>query len=197
MIHLDDLSLAYGDEPVLEHVSLHIPAGTHAALMGPSGCGKTSLIRLAAGLISPTGGSVSVNTDRISFVFQEPRLLPSRSALQNVNAVLGDRRDTLPQAKEWLELVGLGDAADKRPQDLSGGMRQRVNIARALAWQGELLLLDEPFSGVDEDRKAALIELIAEHARGRTLLLATHDAAEAGALCDRIYLYSGKTFLPA
>ncbi len=197
MIRLVDVSAAFGDETVLEHVDLHIPAGTHAALMGPSGCGKSTLLRLIAGLISPSRGEISVHAERTSYVFQEPRLLPTRSALQNVNVVLGDKKGTLPHAEAWLNLTGLGDALDKRPAELSGGMRQRVNIARALAYGGDLFLLDEPFQGIDEKRKSGLIDLLTEKTRGKTLLLATHDITEAEALCDRIYHYNGNTFLPA
>ena len=198
MIFFDDVSFSYGggEPPVLERLSLRIPAGEHAALMGPSGCGKSSLLKLAAGLLTPTEGAVRVNAERLAFVFQEPRLLPGRTALQNVNAVLGDGRATLPEAAHWLDRVGLAEAADKYPAELSGGMAQRVNIARALACGSPLLLLDEPFQGVDEERKADILALLREYAADRTLLLATHDRAEAEALCSRILTYTEKRFIP-
>lgn len=188
--------MIYDGTPVLERMTLHVPAGAHAALMGPSGCGKSTLLNLAAGLLSPAAGTVRVGAGRIAYVFQEPRLLPDRTALQNVNAVLGDKKATLPAAEAWLARVGLSDAADKYPAELSGGMAQRVNIARALAWDSELLLLDEPFQGIDEDRRAALIALLREQAAGKTLLLATHDHAEAEALCETVYGYEEKRFIP-
>lgn len=181
---------------MLEHVTLAIPSGAHGALMGPSGCGKSTLLNLAAGLLSPAAGTVQTGGGRIAYVFQEPRLLPDRTALQNVNAVLGDKKATLPTAEEWLVRVGLGDAMDKYPAELSGGMAQRVNIARALAWDGDILLLDEPFRGVDEDRKETLVSLLREHTRNRTLLLATHDRTEAEALCDTVFVCRDRGFIP-
>lgn len=194
MIKLDNITIAYGSEPVLQNLTLHIPQNAHIALMGPSGCGKTSVLNLAAGLLAPAAGTVSIAADRIAFVFQEPRLLPTRTALQNVNAVLSDKKATLPEAAKWLEAVGLSDAADKYPAELSGGMAQRVSIARALACDAELLLLDEPFRGLDETRKAELISLIAEHTKDKTLLLATHDRAEADALCGAVLTFQNGTF---
>lgn len=194
MIEFRGVFLAYGGAPVLEDVTLSVPEGTSAALMGPSGCGKSTLLNLAAGLLAPTGGAVTVTAERIAYVFQEPRLLPSRTALENVNAVLGDKKATLPRAMEWLERVGLQEAADKYPAELSGGMAQRVNIARALAYGGDLLLLDEPFKGIDEERKEDLTHLLRKVGPGKTLLLATHDPAEAEALCGVIYSYENRTF---
>lgn len=197
MIHLVDVTLAYDGAAVLEHMTLHVPPGSHIALMGPSGCGKSSVLKLAAGLLRPGSGTVRVSSERPACVFQEPRLLPGRTALQNVNAVLGDRRATLSDARAWLDRMGLSEAADKYPAELSGGMAQRVNIARALAYGGDLLLLDEPFQGIDEERRAELIDLIREHTGSRTLLLATHDRAEAEALCGSILVYEEKRFIPA
>lgn len=194
MIRLEDVTLSYGDEAVLEGLDLRIAAGERVALMGPSGCGKSSLLQLVAGLVIPEAGTVTVNADRIAYAFQEPRLLPDRTAAQNVNAVLGDRRSTLPEAARWLAAVGLDYAAYKYPAELSGGMAQRVNLARALAYNGELLLLDEPFKGLDEERRIALTKLIRDHVRDRTLLLATHDRTEAEALCGRICVYENRTF---
>ena len=196
MIHFDSVSLSFGENAVLTDLTLSVPAGTHIALMGPSGCGKSTVLNLAAGLLTPSAGAVRVEAKRVSYVFQEPRLLPARTAAENVNAVLGDRKATFPEAAVWLERVGLADAAGKYPAELSGGMRQRVNIARALAYGGDLLLLDEPLQGLDEARRDDVLALIREHAAGRTLLLATHDRAEAEALADIILLYGNDRFTP-
>ena len=193
MIDIRDLSLAYNGERVIEDLSLHIEKGGRIAIMGPSGCGKTSLLKAVVGLIKAEKGSISL-VGKVAFVFQEPRLLPWLSALDNINAVLSDSPATLAEARKWLEAVGLGDAADKYPAELSGGMQQRLNIARALAYGGDVLLLDEPLKGLDAETKAAVAELIRSSSAGKTLLLVTHDEAEAKAFADKIYVYRDKNF---
>lgn len=195
MINLNHITLAFGEQTVLKDQDLIIPSGAHIALMGPSGCGKTSLLRLIAGLISPTGGTAVVRSDRISCLFQEPRLLPWLTAEENVNAVLSDRAATLPDAQKWLDAVGLSDAIKKYPHELSGGMQQRVSLARALAYNGEILLLDEPLKGLDSETKADMIRLLRQHTAGKTLLLATHDPEEADALTDTLYFYQNNHFI--
>ena len=194
MIEFHSVTLAFGGQTVLDRQSLTAAAGEHLAIMGPSGCGKTSLLRLVAGLEKPSAGSIAIHARRISYVFQSPRLLPWLTAAENVNAVLSGRGATLPLAHAWLEAVALGDAAQKYPRELSGGMQQRVNLARALAYDGEILLLDEPLQGLDEETKASMIALIKTHAAGKTLLLATHDLAEANALAETVYSYRAHQF---
>ena len=147
MIEARDLTVTYDGRAVLRDVTLTVPDGGHIALMGPSGCGKTTLLRVLAGLQAPDSGTVRVEPGRMACVFQEPRLLPWRTAAENVNAVLSDRAQTMPQALIWLERLELADARDQYPTALSGGMQQRVAIARALAYDAPVLLLDEPFQG--------------------------------------------------
>lgn len=195
MIHLNRITLSFGEQTVLKDQNLMIPSGAHIALMGPSGCGKTSLLRLIAGLIKPTGGTAVIHSDRISCLFQEPRLFPWLTAEENVNAVLSDRAATLPDAQKWLEAVGLADAMKKYPRELSGGMQQRVSLARALAYNGDILLLDEPLKGLDSETKADMIRLLRQHTAGKTLLLATHDPEEANALTETLYVYSEQRFI--
>ena len=127
-------------------------------------------------------------------VFQEPRLLPWRTAAENVNAVLSDRAQTMPQALAWLERLELGAACDQYPAALSGGMQQRVAIARALAYDAPVLLLDEPFRGLDAALRARVTALIADAAKDKTLVLATHDAADAAALGCAVYAYADGAF---
>ena len=194
MIEVHDLTVTYDGREVLQHVTLTAPDGAHIALMGPSGCGKTTLLRVLAGLRAPDGGSVRVSPGRIACVFQEPRLLPWRTAAENVNAVLSDRAQTMPQARAWLERLELGEAAEQYPAALSGGMQQRVAIARALAYDAPVLLLDEPFRGLDAALRARVITCIAAETQGRTLVLATHDPADADALGCTVYAYAGGTF---
>ena len=185
MIETRDLTVTYGGRAVLREVDLTVPDGAHIALMGPSGCGKTTLLRVLAGLQTP---------GRMACVFQEPRLLPWRTAAENVNAVLSDRAQTMPQALAWLERLELGDACDQYPAALSGGMQQRVAIARALAYDAPVLLLDEPFRGLDAALRARVTALIADAAKDKTLVLATHDAADAAALGCAVYAYADGTF---
>lgn len=194
MIELKNITVAYGEQIILKNQNLTLSSGEHIALMGPSGCGKTSLLRLIAGLLKSASGDICIQTERISYLFQEPRLFPWITAEENVNAVLSDSAATLPEARKWLEAVGLKDAAIKYPQELSGGMQQRVSLARALAYDGDILLLDEPLKGLDAETKADMIRLIREHADGKTLLLATHDIEDAVALTDTLYAYHNKRF---
>ena len=107
MIEVHDLTVTYDGRDVLQHVTLTVPDGAHIALMGPSGCGKTTLLRVLAGLQAPDAGTVRVEPGRMACVFQEPRLLPWRTAAENVNAVLSDRAQTMPQALIWLERLEL------------------------------------------------------------------------------------------
>lgn len=195
MIQLQNITVSYGEQTVLKNMDLTVPTGGRIALMGPSGCGKTTLLRLVAGLIKPGGGELRTETDRIAFLFQEPRLLPGRTAAENVNAVLSDRQKTMPEAMKWLSAVGLSEAAGKYPHELSGGMQQRVSLARALAYDGDILLLDEPLKGLDEDTKEDMIRLLNTHTAGKTLLLATHDREEALRLADTVLQYRDGRFL--
>ena len=180
MLNLTDISHRYGETPVLSHVYLTLQPGQRLAVMGPSGCGKTTLLRIAAGLLAPTGGRVENTFEKTTMLFQEPRLLPWRTALENVNLVLSDNGTTREQARAFLARFGLEDAADKYPRELSGGMQQRVALARALAFGGDLLILDEPFKAMDD---ALRFQVIAQVARTKAaILLVTHDEAEADAL---------------
>lgn len=185
MLKLTHIRHHYGGQPVLKDVSLTLLPGQRFALMGSSGVGKTTLLRIAAGLLKPTGGTVENSFRKSAVLFQEPRLLPWRTAAENVNLVLGDDRSTMEQARRQLEQLGLGQAADKYPDELSGGMQQRVALARAMAFDGDLLLLDEPFKAMDEALRFQLIAQVGE--APAAILLVTHEEAEAAALgCEII-----------
>ena len=175
VLTFSNVSLTYGEHAVLENFNLHLQHGEKLVVMGPSGSGKTSLLRLAAGLTKPTTGQVSNTASKTAVQFQEPRLLPHLTVLQNINAVLSDKKATLPLAKEWLQRVELTDAAHLLPCELSGGMAQRAALARALVYGGDLYLLDEPFRGLDAALKERMISLVLEHTANRALLLITHD----------------------
>lgn len=193
MITIDGLTLSYDGQQVLKDCSLRVEAGSRVALMGPSGCGKTSLINVVAGLLTPDSGKVSVN-GKVSYVFQEPALFPWLTAVDNINVVLSDSPQTLPRAEQLLAAVGLSDCRDKYPHQLSGGQKQRIAICRALAYGGDILLLDEPLKGLDPDTREQVSALLLQEWAGKTLLLVTHDQAEAESLCDRVYRWQEGTF---
>ena len=186
MISVKNLDLSFGEKHVLRGCSFEVPVGGHAALMGPSGQGKTTLLKALLGIVRAESGSAEI-IGKAAAVFQEPRLLPGRTAAENVNAVLSDTAETMPQALDWLAKVGLADAADLYPAELSGGMQQRVAIARALAYGGDVLLLDEPLKELDAALHAEMLALLQKESAGKTLLLITHDEADARALCDAVY----------
>ena len=183
----DNVSLNFGGKSVLHGLSFRVPAGGCVALMGASGSGKTSVLKLAAQLLTPTVGRVS-GGGRISMQFQEPRLLPWRNAAENVNLVLSDTAKTLPESLTWLTSVDLRDAAGLYPDELSGGMAQRVALCRALAAPADTVLLDEPFRGLDPDTRRRVMTVVrqATCAACRTLLLVTHAEEEAVFFTDRI-----------
>ncbi|MDZ8172609.1 ABC transporter ATP-binding protein [Microbacterium xanthum] len=190
---------------VLRSIDLELPAGEIVAVIGASGCGKSTLLRLVGGLDQPTAGEITVDGDRLadtderaSIAFQEPRLLPWRSLSQNVQLGLprarGNRRAAREagsaRVRELLQLVGLDHAADLRPREVSGGMAQRASLARALARNPDVLLLDEPFAALDALTRLRMQDLLLDihAAQPTTILLVTHDVEEALYLADRVVL---------
>ena len=201
MIRVEDLSVSYGNVPILENCHLTMAAGEHAALTGPSGCGKTTLLRCIAGLQRPDRGQIEVS-GRIGLVFQEPRLFPWLTAEENLALVLPEpsaeeRRQSgagLSAAERWLAEAGLAGAGKKYPSELSGGMKQRLSICRALASGADILLMDEPVKELDADTAGKMREWIRRVCTGKTLLIATHNPEDL-ALADRRYEYRNKTFI--
>ena len=193
MIAIEGLNIAYNGAQVLQNCALRVEKNSRIALMGPSGCGKTTLINAIAGLVTPDSGRITVN-GRVSYVFQEPSLFPWLTALENVNVVMSDKPDTLALSRRWLEEAELGDCLDKYPHQLSGGQKQRVAICRALAFGGDILLLDEPLKGLDPDTRARVADLILRESRDKTLLLVTHDQWEAQTLCETVLRYRDGRF---
>ena len=195
MLELKDITLRFEQKTVLDKCSLRLHPGERIALMGPSGCGKTSLLRVALGLQMPDSGSVSCTFESVAAVFQEPRLLPWRTAAENVNLVLSDRAETMPEALNWLDKLELSDAQALYPAELSGGMQQRLSIARALASRPTLLVMDEPFKAMDDKLNERVIRAVAASVGGAALLLVTHSEAEARALGCRVLRYENGKFL--
>ncbi len=187
MIKLCDITLRYEDKLVLDRFSLEIPTDGLTALSGPSGCGKTTLLRVMAGLAAPEGGTVSgIDPARTAFLFQEDRLLPWRTVEQHLTDVLP--RERRGEAGRWLAFAELSGEERSYPAALSGGMARRLALARCAALGGELLLLDEPFAGVDPERAARLLDRL----RGLDvpIVLATHQP-QVLAACDRVIELDG------
>ncbi len=181
---LEHIHKRYGEKVVLRDFSTRFPAGTCTCIMGPSGCGKTTLLRLILGLEEADGGTISGRRFPMSAVFQENRLFEDFSALSNVSAVCA--RGSRQEAARQLSALGLAGSLHAPVRTLSGGMKRRVAIARAVLAPGELLILDEPFTGLDRDTKAVVLDYLKAHIQGRTLLLVTHDPAERDALANQV-----------
>jgi NitT/TauT family transport system ATP-binding protein len=190
----------------LDDVSFDVAQGEIVALAGPSGCGKTTALRIVMGLETATSGSVVVGDKPVvgcghdrGMVFQNAELLPWKTAIENIKFALAAKgvakADLERTAGHYLDLVGLAEARDRRPHQLSGGMKQRVGIARALAIDPDVLLMDEPFGALDSQTRETLqMELLAIHERTRkTIVFVTHDIDEAVLLADRVVvMFAGR-----
>jgi NitT/TauT family transport system ATP-binding protein len=200
---VERLSVRYGHAVVLDDVHLQVPAGEVVAVVGPSGCGKSTLLRVLAGLLPADAGRVladgaavtAASADR-AMVFQEDGLLPWRTVLGNVElplAVQGvGRKDRRESARSWLTRVGLAGHEHHLPRQLSGGMRQRVQLARALAGAPRAVLMDEPFGALDAQTRATMQRLLIDvwQAQPTTVLFVTHDVDEALLIADRVAVMS-------
>lgn len=178
MIELRNVSFSYEGKPVVSRLSTRFEAPGAYALVGPSGCGKTTLMMLLAGLLKPTDGEVSyTGNPRIAVCFQEDRLMPWLTVLQNVAMSIPEQLKTrrLAAGRAWLSSIGLADAANQYPAALSGGMKRRAALARALAYEGDILLLDEPFRALDEEMHQEMLHFVRTHGQGKLLILVTHD----------------------
>ena len=183
-IVLSEVSKTFADTAVLDHFSLTVAPTGVTVLMGASGSGKTTICSLLLGLTEPDAGEIVNPYKQISCAFQDPRLLPWLSAEENVMLVLSGlpKAEKRKCAREMLTSLGLSDALKKRPSQLSGGMQQRVSLARAFVSPHDFLILDEPFRGLDEDNKAVVTEMIRTLAESCPILLITHDKSDADAL---------------
>lgn len=196
------VSKSFGRAPrVLEDVSLDVARGEFVCLLGASGCGKSTLLNLVAGLDRPTAGSVEVDGDRPALMFQDPALLPWLTAGENIDLALrlrtgrrAGRGERQARVDELLELVRLRGAGSKRVHELSGGMRQRVAMARALAQDSRVLLMDEPFAALDAITRDVLHEELMRirQSQDLTVLFVTHNVREAVRLGDRVLLLSSR-----
>ncbi len=199
LLELHSIRKGFAGVRVLDDVSLKLAPGEIVSLLGPSGCGKSTLLRIAAGLDEDFSGGVAHNPllgfgkgSGIGVVFQEPRLLPWLNVAQNIGFA-DERRADAEWVEQLLRDVGLAGQGNKLPKQLSGGMAQRVAIARGLYQRPQVLLLDEPFSAVDAFTRMKLQDLVAGLAQqyGIALLLVTHDLDEAFYLSDRVLILGG------
>ncbi|SLN09757.1 Bicarbonate transport ATP-binding protein CmpD [Roseivivax jejudonensis] len=204
IIEVEGIHKIYGGSvTALENINLDFHRGALTSLLGPSGCGKTTLLKILAGLLQPTSGEVRVNGTPVTgpgperaFVFQDFALMPWATVLRNAAYGLELRgvslREREERARHYIDEVGLSGFEDKYPHELSGGMRQRVGLARALAVDADVLLMDEPFSAVDEQTRRKFQEdlIRLREIEKKTFLLVTHSIEEAVYLSDRIVLLS-------
>ena len=198
MLQVSDLALGYGEEPVIEGVSLEVPGGKFVSLVGPSGSGKTSILRAITGLLTPHSGHVDLTDGQhsVGFLFQDDALLPWRSVRENVALGLRIRKvskaTALSDADGWLNRLGLEGFGRRFPHELSGGQRKRVAIAQVLALKPKLLLMDEPFAALDAIVRTRITQELLNWVEREHLsvLLVTHDLEEALTVSDTVYLLS-------
>ncbi|MFI3142117.1 MAG: ATP-binding cassette domain-containing protein [Clostridia bacterium] len=174
MIKIKNLSFNYGDEKILDDFSCEFEKGERVCISAPSGRGKTTLLRLISGLEKPKQGKIEIHTGtKLSVVFQDDILLPWYTAKQNVAIVSSEET-----AKNSLDKLGLSAAYDKLPRELSGGMQRRVELARALAHGGNVLILDEAFKGLDDELKNEIMQILIEQYRDKLIIFTSHDKIE-------------------
>lgn len=192
VIEMQDICKRFGKRPVLTDFNLTVNRGEVVGMLGQSGIGKSTILRMVAGLENPDAGNVRIHSAHIGFVFQEDRLLPWDTALDNVilplRALGIDRNKARSHARSYLRSMELSEFEKAYPHELSGGMRQRVSLARALAVAPDILLLDEPFTGLDQDLKKTMRRLLesALNENRAAVIHVTHDPAELLARTDRI-----------
>jgi len=177
-IALKNVSKSFGDKKVLDNFNMTVPYGSRICIMAPSGEGKSTLFNLILGLVKADSGEITGVPKDMSAVFQEDRLCEDFSAVGNVFAVTGKKK-SLEEITECLSALGLKDSINKKVSLLSGGMKRRVAIARALLAESQMLVLDEPFKGLDDAMHRQTAEVILKYANGKTILVATHDLTDA------------------
>lgn len=194
MIKFLKVTKSFNGLKVLDGLSFNIKRDEIVNILGPSGIGKTTILRLIAGALQPDFGKVKVMSSKIGYIFQEPRLLPWKTAIKNMSLGLRAKgiggKEAKDRAKEWIERLGLSGFEDYYPAQLSGGMMQRVSIGRALAIEPEILLMDEPFSNLDMKLKDSLLTMMENILKKSriTVVHVTHDLLEAVRLAERVFM---------
>lgn len=186
-MEIRNLCKSYGHLNILNKFSLSLPQQGIVCLLGPSGCGKTTLLRLLARLEEPDAGEIlGIDNKKIAMVFQEDRLISSLNALRNIS-VVNEHYDAL----SLMKALGIHEAADKPIAQLSGGMQRRVALARAIAYEGDVMLMDEPFKGLDQETKQKAMDLVRPLGQAGLLIFVTHDLSEASYLAGQIIRLDG------
>ena len=175
MLKITNLSKSFDKNVVINDLSVEFPEKGLVTVTGPSGKGKTTLLNIIADIIKADSGSIEGLRSSLSYSFQDDRLFPWLSLKKNIEIVLDNAEEKEKIVSEWLEKVELSDFADYLPEKISGGMKQRVSLARALAYPSEIVLLDEPFKGLDEDLHQRMYELVKTEAQNRLIIMVTHD----------------------
>lgn len=190
MLSIRNITHRFKDLAVLSDLSFDIGEEEIVSIMGPSGCGKSTLLRIIAGLIAPSGGRVEGVQNKISMIFQDDRLLPWHTTLKNISIVKEEKNQD--QLRSLIQDVGLEGFEHYLPHQLSGGMKKRCSIARAFYYGGEILLMDEPFTGLDLSMRQEMTDMLLRvwKKRKRPVLFVTHEPEEALQLSDRILLMS-------
>lgn len=180
------------DKKILNGFTINFKEGKTTVLLGPSGCGKTTIINLLLGLIKPDEGEIIADrTGKLSVVFQEDRLLENITVLQNLLVVKKNENLCI----KILSSLGIGETANKYPNQLSGGMKRRAALARAIAYNGDIFILDEPFKGIDISFKQKVIEEIKRTINGKTCVIITHDIQEAVDVGDEVVILGGNPLI--
>lgn len=198
MYEVKNIVKQYGDLEVLDKINMEFEENKITCILGPSGCGKTTLVNIIGGLLEKDSGHViGFKDEDISFVFQEDRLIQWKNVRENIGFVLRDKMDKKSMEKiidEYLDLVDLGKYKYYYPNELSGGMRQRISILRAFVYPSKVLIMDEPFKSLDINSKATAIEFILNlrKLKSKTCILITHDIDEALTLGDVIVILTEK-----
>ena len=195
-ININNISKSFDDNIVFKDFSIELPEEGNLCFFGKSGIGKTLLLNMLCGIIKPDYGSINgLEGKKISFVFQEDRLLPWLTVLGNVKSVIScNKKKANEIALKWLDILEMKDKANKFPFELSGGMKRRVSIARALCYNSDILLLDEPTAGLDEISKIDVINIIKKYSSAKLNILVTHNVEEAVIFSNMIYIFNGSIF---
>ena len=179
MIKLENVTVKFEDKLVLNKLNFNFENGKKYAIVGESGCGKTTVLNTISSLVKFHGNVSKPNNTKISFVFQEPRLYDWLSVIENVTMVMNIPKAYAKQkAEELLSVLGLADNINSYPAELSGGMKQRVSIARALAYEPDILLLDEPFRALDDQTKIKVADYVFSYVKDKTVIMVTHDLSD-------------------